>query len=335
MKKIILDGFGGDNSPFEIVKGAVEALSLSDKYTIVITGNEDKIKEELGKYSYDTARIDVLPSTSVITNDDIPTDAIRSKKDSSLIIGLDYLKAEEDAVGFVSAGPTGAVLAGSIFRVGRIKGIARPALCPVLPTVKGGQVLMLDIGANVDCKPEFLDQFAIMGSAYQKCAMGNKNPKVGLLSNGTEDKKGNALNKEAFPILKANKNINFVGNMEAREILSGDVDVVVTDGFAGNVALKGTEGAVLSVLSMLKTGIMGSFMAKIGALFMKKVFKKLKNTLDYNKNGGAVLLGIEKVIVKSHGSSKSQSISSSILQAYNLYESNFIQNIKDTIKNED
>ena len=332
MNKIVVDAFGGDNSPNEIVLGAVLAVNKMEGFNVVLCGKEEIIKEQLSKSTYESSRIEILNATEVITNDDVPTTALRSKKDSSLVVGMTYLKETPEAVGFVSAGSTGAVLTTALFKLGRIDQVQRPALAPIFPTIKDTHVVMLDIGANIDCKPEYILQFAIMGACYMKMANGVSNPRVGLLSNGVEDKKGNALNKEVFKLLKEAKNINFVGNMEAREIISGDYDVVVTDGFAGNIALKAMEGAVLTVFKLMKKGIMSSFKAKMGALLLKGVFKDLKSTLDYNNNGGAVLLGVEKVLVKSHGSSKAPSICASILQCKELNDSEFVKNIKDVMK---
>jgi glycerol-3-phosphate acyltransferase PlsX len=220
--------------------------------------------------------------------------------------------------------------------VGRIKGISRPALCPVLPTlIDGKSTLLIDCGANVDCKPINLCHFAIMGSSYATAAFGVENPVVSLLSNGTEDKKGNELNHQTFPLLKSMDCINFSGNIEAREMLAGETDVIVTDGFAGNIALKGIEGAINSVLKMLKKGIMSSISGKIGGMFLKPVFKDLKKKLDYNNNGGAVFIGLEKIVVKSHGSSKAQSIACSIMQVKNAAEHNLIENIKNKLSTVD
>lgn len=328
MNKIVVDAFGGDNSPKEIIKGAVESLNSQNKYDVVLVGNKEIIENELKQYQIDFDRIEIVDAREVITNDDVPTEAIRQKKDSSIVVGMETLKNRDDCVAYFSAGSTGANLTGAIFKVGRIKGIMRPCLAPVLPTVKGTKVLMLDIGANVDCKPEYLAQFAIMGTSFMEMSYKIKNPRVAILSNGTEDHKGNELTKAAFSLIKEIEGINFVGNMEARDILSGNYDVIVADGFDGNIALKGTEGAILSVLTFLKQGIKESFISKIGALFMKKTFKKLKNTLDYNKNGGAVMLGIDKVIVKGHGSSKAESVKAALSQAYGLYESKYIDDIK-------
>ncbi len=329
--KIALDAFGGDNAPYEIVAGGIKALEREGDIELLLTGDEGKIREILKNFVYDEKRVEIINCTEVITNDEAPTVAIRNKKDSSLVVALDALKKREDVSGLVSAGSTGAVLAGGLLRVGRIKGISRPALSPSLPTIKGGNVILTDCGANVDCKPVNLVHFAIMGSLYAKAVYQTENPKVALLSNGTEDKKGNELCHETFPLLKECKYINFIGNMEARDILSGEADVVVTDGFAGNVALKGMEGAIGSVLSLLKGGIKSSFKAKIGYLFMKKVFKGLKGTLDYNSKGGAPFLGIEKAIIKSHGSSKAESIACSVLQAAKMARSGLCEKIKEQV----
>ncbi len=332
MKKIVIDAFGGDNAPEQIVQGGVLALASQSDFNIVLVGNKEKIENILGKLTYDKSRVEILEANEVITNDDIPTDAIRGKKDSTIVVGMEHYKKDEDMVGFISAGSTGAVLAGAIFKIGRIRGINRPALAPVMPTITDGKVMMLDIGANVDCKPEFLCQFALMGSAYMSNALKVANPRVALLSNGTEDKKGNAFNKEVFVMLKELKGINFVGNMEARDILSGDFDVIVTDGFAGNIALKSSEGAVNAVMKMLKKEIMSSFTSKIGAIFMKKSFKNLKNKMDYSKVGGASLLGIDKVVVKCHGASNAETIKCACVQAFDLYESKYIDSIKKSLE---
>lgn len=329
--KIVVDAFGGDNAPAEIVRGAVKAITENAGFSVVLTGKKELIEAELKELSFDRARLEIEDCSEVITNDDSPTLAIRKKTDSSLVVAMNRLKNDPEAGGLVSAGSTGAVLAGGLFKVGRIKGISRPGLCPVLPTLKDTNVLLIDCGANVDCKPINLCHFALMGSAYMTAALGVEKPRVGLLSNGTEDKKGNELNKETFPLLKKMDCIRFIGNIEAREILSGDVDVVVTDGFAGNIALKGLEGAVNAVLKMMKREIMGSFSSKIGALFMKKTFKKLRATLDYNNNGGAVFLGIDKVIVKSHGASKAHSIACSIMQAKHAADNRLVERIREKL----
>lgn len=325
--KIVLDVFGGDNAPQEILNGAKAALEKESDFELVLCGKKDIIDAYIKENALDEMRITVLDATEVITNDESPVDAVRNKPDSSIVKAYDYLNSDSDAKAFVSAGSTGAVLTGAVLLLKRIKGINRPALSPVLPTVTDRNVLLIDCGANTEPKAINLVQFAKMGSAFMKNVYGVESPKVGLLSNGTEDKKGNTLNKEAFPMLKES-GINFVGNMEAREILSGDYDVVVSDGFSGNIALKASEGTALSMFGLIKDGIMkGGLRAKLGYLLLKPVFKGVKKKMDYNDNGGAVLLGLQKIVVKSHGSSKAKAICNSILQAKNMVDSGIIEKI--------
>lgn len=325
--KIVLDVFGGDNAPQAILDGAKAALEKESDFELVLCGKKDIIDAYIKENALDEKRITVIDATEVITNDESPVDAVRNKPDSSIVKAYDYLNADSDAKAFVSAGSTGAVLTGAVLLLKRIKGINRPALSPVLPTVTDKNVLLIDCGANTEPKAINLVQFAKMGSAFMKSVYGVESPKVGLLSNGTEDKKGNTLNKEAFPMLKE-AGINFVGNMEAREILSGDYDVVVSDGFSGNIALKASEGTALSMFGLIKDGIMkGGLRAKLGYLLLKPVFKGVKKKMDYNDNGGAVLLGLQKIVVKSHGSSKAKAICNSILQAKNMVDSGIIEKI--------
>mgnify|MGYP002517717001 FL=1 len=325
--KIVLDVFGGDNAPQEILNGAKAALEKESGFELVLCGKKDVIDAYIKENALDEARITVLDATEVITNDESPVDAVRNKPDSSIVKAYEYLNSDPDAKAFVSAGSTGAVLTGAVLLLKRIKGINRPALSPVLPTVTDRNVLLIDCGANTEPKAINLVQFAKMGSAFMKSVYGVESPKVGLLSNGTEDKKGNTLNKEAFPMLKE-AGINFVGNMEAREILSGDYDVVVSDGFSGNIALKASEGTALGMFGLIKDGIMkGGLRAKLGYLLLKPVFKGVKKKMDYNDNGGAVLLGLQKIVVKSHGSSKAKAICNSVLQAKNMVDSGIIEKI--------
>ena len=329
--KIVVDVYGGDYSPKETVLGAIGALSEVG-FDLVLFGKKEEIDGILTECTYDKDRVTVIDAPEVITNDDVPTEAVRKKQNSSLIAALRYLNENADAVGFVSSGSTGAVLTGAVLLLKRIRGINRPALCPVLPTVTEKNVLLMDCGANPEPKAINLEQYAIMASAYSKCIFGVNEPKVGLLSNGTEDKKGSPLTKEVFPILKENAAINFVGNIEGRDILSGNVDVVVCDGFSGNVALKSCEGTALAMFDMIKSGIMaGGLRAKLGYLLLKPVFKNIKKRMDYNDNGGAVLLGLEKIVVKAHGSSKAKAIKNSVLQVKSLYEGKVIENIANVL----
>ncbi len=327
--KIIVDAYGGDNSPEEIVKGSIQALNEQKGFDLVLVGKESGIRLLLSELEYDSSRVSVVNAEEVIDCNEAPTEAIRRKPDSSIVKSVKMLKEDENASAFVSAGSTGAVLTAAVVLSKRIAGVNRPALAPTLPTLTGGEVMLLDCGANVDCKPLNLLQFAVMGSVYMREVCGVKNPRVALLSNGTEDKKGNALTKEAFELLKNAEKINFVGNMEARELLSGDYDVVVCDGFAGNIALKSVEGTAKCIFTMLKREIKSSKSAMIGALFMKKAFKRLKSVLDYNKKGGAVLLGMEKVVVKAHGSSNAEAFKNALLQAYSASNLSINEKIKE------
>ncbi len=329
--KILIDAFGGDNSPKEIIAGAIDAVNENKDFTAVLVGNKEIIENELSGYVYDADRVEILPADDVITCEEEPTLAIRRKPNSTICVGFKELKENEEAKAFVSAGSTGAVLVGATLKLGRIKGVNRPALCPVLPTVKGDKkVLLLDAGANADCKAINLTQFALMGTVYMQ-KMGVKNPRVALLSNGTEDEKGNALNHEVFPLLKEMKDINFVGNCEAREILSGEYDVVVADGFSGNVALKSLEGAINSLLKLMKTEIRTSLKGKIGGLLLKKTFKKLMLKLDYNNNGGALFIGVEKVVIKAHGASGRVAIKNAVLQAVEYADKGVAEGLKESI----
>lgn len=313
--KILIDAFGGDHSPEEVIAGTVEALKENKDFTAVLVGKENVINDILSGYSYDAARVEILDAPDVITCEEEPTVAVRKKPNSSICAAFKELKENPEAGAFVSAGSTGAVLVGATLKLGRIKGLNRPALAPIMPTlIDGKNVILLDSGANADCKAINLVQFALMGSVYAE-ALGVDNPKVALLSNGAEDEKGNMLNHEVFLVLKSLPNINFVGNVEARDILSGEYDVVVTDGFSGNVAVKGIEGAVEMLLKILKKSIYSSLSGKIGGMFLKKTMLGLKDKLDYNNHGGAFFLGVNKAVIKVHGSSKRAAVKAGILQA--------------------
>lgn len=329
--KIAVDAFGGDNAPGEIIEGVLLGAQNHPDVEFVLCGDENKIKEVLAGRGSD--KITIVHAPDVITNDDVPTEAIRKKENSSLVKAFDLLKEDEDVIALVSAGSTGAILTGAIMKIGRIKGISRPALAPVLPTkLANKDVLLIDSGANVDCKPINLQHFALMGSAYYSILYGVENPRVGLLSNGTEEHKGNELTKEAYPLIK-NAPVNFIGNVEAREYMSGNVDVMVAEGFAGNVLLKASEGAVLAVLSLLKHSIKSHLSSKIGALFMSKTFKELKGRMDVlGKHGGSPFLGCKKLVMKNHGSSNRNNISSSIDQAILLYKNKLIEKIEQALE---
>ena len=332
--KIIIDVYGGDYSPDEIVKGAITSVNLIDDLELILTGNEEEIRNVMSEYGYTGDRIEIVNAPEVISCNESPTMAIRRKTGSSLVAALNLLKEREDIIGMISAGSTGAVLAGGLFIVGRMDGVKRPALSPFLPNVKGGKTLLIDCGANVDCKPEYLEQFAVMGSIYVKAMLGIENPRVALISNGVEDHKANEQIHQTFELLKNNKEINFVGNMEAREMLSGDYDVLVCDGFTGNVAMKSAEGTMNTFMTLLKNEVEnGSVKTKLGALFMKKAFKNIKKQLNYTEVGGSPFLGLNKILIKSHGSSKAKTIYSCVLQVIDIYNSNYIEKMREGIKN--
>ncbi len=331
MIKIIVDAFGGDKSPNVNVNGAIKALNLISDLTIILVGDENILKKELENKSYDEKRLTILDAKDVITCDDKPTEAIKHKKESSLVKAFELLRSDEEIGALVSIGSTGAILAGAVLRVGRIKGVKRPAFCPLLPTMKKGFVAICDSGANVDCDPIHLQQFAIMGTLYLEKAYNISSPKAALLNIGTEEEKGDQLRKETYQLLKETKNINFVGNMESRDLLSGNYDLVICDGFSGNVLLKSTEGACLELLKLLKQTFKKNLKTKIGALILKKDVLAIKDFMDYNNYGGAVLLGSKKTIVKGHGSSNEEAIYQCIKQAYTMEKNKLCEAIGESI----
>ncbi|WP_432665143.1 phosphate acyltransferase PlsX [Wukongibacter baidiensis] len=306
--KIAIDAMGGDNAPSAIISGSILALKEIDS-DIVLIGKEEIIKKELEKNTTDFKRIEIVNADDVITNEDKPVQAIRRKKDSSMVVGFELLK-KNDVDAFVSAGSTGALLAGSLLRIGRIKGIDRPALAPIYPTKKGFSIL-IDAGANTDCKPRNLLEFGIMGSIYLEKVLDIKSPKVGIVNIGTEEGKGNKLVNDAYEIMR-NTDMNFYGNVEARNIPDGIVDVIVCDGFVGNVILKLTEGVAMNLTSMLKDVFTRNTLSKIGALILKGGLKEFKSKLDYTEYGGAPLLGVKRPVIKAHGSSNSKAIKNAI-----------------------
>jgi len=328
--KIIVDAMGGDNAPAAIVKGAIDASNEYD-IDLLIVGREEEILEELKKHNYKKDRVEVLNAEDVITNEDDPALAIRRKKDSSMVIGLKAL-TEGRGDGFVSAGSTGALLAGGLFIVKRIKGIKRAALTSVYPTTKG-LALLVDAGANTDSKPEYLQQFAVMGSIYMEKVMGVERPRVGLANVGTEEGKGDELTKKAYDLLKET-NINFIGNIEGRTMAYGEADVIVADGFVGNMILKVTEGVAMSLFDELKRVFMENTKSKLGALLLKPGLKALKSKIDYREYGGAPLLGTKQPIIKAHGSSNDYAFKNAIRQAINFIEKDVISTIEENIKEE-
>ena len=323
--KIAIDAMGGDDAPQEIVKGTVEA-SQNTYAELVLVGQEKAIADELAHYEYNQQQIRIEPASQVITMDESPTRALRQKKDSSIVIGSN-LVADNQADAFVSAGSTGAVMAAATFNIGRIKGVKRPAIGTVFPALKG-QTLLLDAGANVDSKAINLEQQALMGQVYMKEIFAISNPSIGLLSIGEEKKKGNKLTKATYELLEDRKNLNFVGNVEGRDIFTGEFDVVVCDGFVGNVVLKTVEGLVKTIFKLLKNEVQKSWLAKIGGLFLKPVLKRLQQKLDYTEYGGAPLLGIDGVTIISHGSSNAKAIANAINNAEEAAAANLPELIK-------
>ncbi|NLJ88147.1 MAG: phosphate acyltransferase PlsX [Epulopiscium sp.] len=323
---IALDAMGGDNAPSEIVKGAVAAANEDIK--IILVGDENQIKNELSKYDYDPSQISIHHASEVISMEDSPVAAIRKKKDSSMVVGLKLLK-EKEVDTFISAGSTGALLAGGTFLVGRAKGIERPALAPLIPNNKGFS-LLIDCGANMDAKPAYLAQFAQMGSIYMESVMGIKSPKVALVNVGAEAEKGNQLTKEAFSLLEE-LDINFIGNIEGRDIPMGLADVIVCDAFTGNVILKHTEGLGLALFNIIKEELMKDTLSKIGALLSKSAYKRVKRRFDYTEYGGAPMLGLQGLVVKAHGSSNAKAIKSAIEQAVKFKKEKIVEKIEEKI----
>ncbi len=329
--KIIVDCFGGDKSPSANVEGAVLALREHSDLELILTGDENIIKTELDRLGCKSDRIEIVHAPDVITGEDKPTDAIRLKRDSSMIKAISMLRKEPDIAGLVSTGATGSLIAAATLRIGRIRGIRRPAFCPVLPTMDGGIVGICDSGANVDITPEMLLHQAILGSAYLKNVYGIKSPRVAMLNIGTESEKGDDLRKAAYPMLKGCESINFVGNMESRDLLSGRYDLVVCDGFSGNVLVKTTEGTALELLKKLKKDIYSKTIYKLGALLMKNMFMQEKEFMNYHNYGGSVLLGCEKTIVKGHGSSDAKAVKICIDQAYRMSSGEMNREIEEAL----
>lgn len=326
--KIAIDAMGGDNAPGAIIEGCIDSLKEIES-NIVLVGKEQIIKSELEKRINNYKRIDIVNADEVITNEDKPVKAIRRKKNSSMAVGFDLLKKRE-VESFVSAGNTGALLAGGLLRIGRIKGIDRPALASIYPTQNGFSIL-IDAGANAECKPRNLHEFGIMGSIYLENVLNIKNPKVGLVNIGTEEGKGNKLVNEAYDIMKES-NLNFYGNIEARDVPYGIVDVIVCDGFVGNVMLKLTEGVAMNLMSMLKDVFMKDIFSKIGAIILKGGLKDFKSRLDYTEYGGAPLLGVKKPVIKAHGSSNAKAIKNAIKYGEIFSKKGVIERIEEEIK---
>ena len=326
--RIILDGMGGDDAPGAVVEGAVLASKEID-HEIVIIGQEELIKQELKKYKYNHEKITVADAREVITNDEAPVRAVRSKKDSSIVKGINMVKSGDGDI-FISAGSTGALLSGGLFILGRIQGIDRPALASIYPIVGGEADLLIDAGANSECKPNNLLEFGIMGNIYMEKVVGRTSPRVGLVNIGTEAAKGSTLTKAAYELLEQS-NMNFIGNVEAREVPKGACDVIVCDGFTGNVILKLTEGLAWNILQVIKKKFTDGVKAKLGAALLIDKLGELKKEFDYSEYGGAPILGVKGPIVKMHGSSNANAVKNTIVKGIPFVEGKVIETIQNSV----
>ena len=332
MTKIVIDAMGGDFAPKQQVLGSVEALNKDKDLYLILCGDEAQIKAELEQCgNYDKSRLEIVHTTEVIDMNDIPTKAVKTKKDSSTVVAFRLLK-EGKADGLVSSGSTGAVLTAGVLILGRLTGVSRPALCPLIPNHRGNGTLILDCGANLECKPINLVHFAMMGAAYAEAAYGRKNPKVGLLNNGTEDHKGLPLQQEVNAMLKNVECINYAGNVEGREIMYSDIDVIVCDGFTGNIATKSIEGCGKAVGTILSREYKRNLWSKICAAISMGVIKRIKKGMDYEAMGGAMFLGLKKAVVKGHGNSKARGFSICIAQAANAARGNMVERIQEMLE---
>ena len=334
MMKIVLDAMGGDNAPKVNVDGAIDALREFDDIEIVLVGPQALMEKTIGEYADQAAyaavkeRLHIANATEVISTEEHPVMALRRKKDSTFNVGMDIVRRKE-AQAFVSAGSTGAVMAGAMFKIGRIKGVDRPAIGALMP-VPGRPMLLMDAGANTDCKPEWINQFAMMGSIYMNRVMGVENPEVGLVNIGVEAAKGNEQAQQAYALMSAQKTYRFIGNVEARDTLAGQCDVLAADGFVGNVVLKNTEGVISALFKLLKQGLLGSTKGKIAALLAKDSFRALKKSFDSTEIGGAPLLGVEGTVIKAHGNSNARAIFCALRQARSVV----LSGVTDVIREE-
>ena len=331
--RVALDAMGGDNAPSEIVKGVVNAVNARADVKVFLIGQEAVVKQELAKYTFPSEQIELVDAPEVIEMAEPPAVAIRKKKQSSIVIGMNMVK-EKQCDAFVSAGSSGAILVGGQIIVGRTKGIRRPPLAPLIPT-EAGVSLLIDCGANVDAKPNNLLQFAQMGSIYMEHVVGIQNPRVAIVNIGAEEEKGNALVKETMPLLKECKDINFVGCIEARDIPKGQVDVIVCEAFVGNVILKLYEGLSSTLIGVIKKGLMSTLKSKIGAALALPSLKNTLKAFDATEYGGAPLLGLNGLVVKTHGSAKAKEVTNSIFQCVTFNEQDINGKIREQIKIEE
>ena len=329
--KIAVDGMGGDNAPKSNVEGCVNAIKEYG-VDIIITGDKEILEKEFSKYDFDKSKLEIIHTTEVVTNEDKPVEAIRNKKDSSMVVALKLVK-EKKADAVISAGNTGALLTGGLLVVGRIKGIDRPCLCPAIPNVKMGMTLIADGGANADCKPINLVQFAGMSNIYAKKVLGLTSPKISIANIGSEEGKGNDITKKSYEEIKK-LDLNFIGNIEARDLINGVTDIIVCDGFTGNILLKSAEGVAMSVMKLIKETLLSSTKGKIGAMFIKNDMQKLKSMMDYSEYGGAPLLGVNGGVIKAHGSSDSVAIKNAINQGIKFEKGNVLEDIKSFVQTE-
>ena len=327
MTKIVVDAMGGDFAPKQQVLGAVDALNKDKELYLILCGDETQIKAELSTLKYDASRLEIVHTTETIGMEEIPTKAVKTKKDSSLVVAFRLLK-EGKADGLVSSGSTGAVLTAGVLILGRLKGVSRPALCPLIPNHRGEATFLCDCGANLECKPINLVHFAVMASAYADAAYGVKNARVGLLNNGTEEHKGLLLQQEANVLLSQTDCIHYVGNVEGRDMMYGDIDVLVADGFTGNIAMKAVEGCGKAVSTILKREFKRNIFTMLGALISGSVIKNIKKALDYESKGGAMFLGLSKTVVKGHGNSKARGFAVCIEQAANAVRGDMVNKMK-------